>query len=62
MVTRKGLLYTVLAHLVRSIDRHATIPALHYVKLDADGKVLCVQATDIITHVTATIPCEGLCK
>lgn len=59
MHVRKGLLFAVLAQLCRSIDRHATMPVLQHVKLDADAGALRVEATDLTTHIVATIPCEG---
>ena len=59
MIVRKGLLHAVLAQLCRGIDRNSSIPVLSHVKLDADGSSLRVEATDLATHVVATIPCQG---
>jgi DNA polymerase III sliding clamp (beta) subunit (PCNA family) len=59
MIVRKGLLYAVLSHLCRSIDRHASITTLHHLKLDGDGNTFRIEATDLTTHVVATIPCDG---
>ena len=59
MIARKGLLYAVLSHVVRTIDRHSSMPALHHVKLESDGDTLRIEATDLTTHIVASIPCQG---
>ena len=59
MIIRKGQVYAVLSQLCRTIDRYASISALHHVKLEADGTTLHVEATDLLSHTVATIPCDG---
>lgn len=60
MIIRRGLLYAVLTQFHRLIDRHASIPALHHVKLESlDGTTLRIEATDLTTHTNATISCDG---
>ena len=59
MTIRKGLLHAVLSRVVRMISRNPSMPILQHVKLDADGSTLRVEATDLTTHIVASIPCEG---
>ena len=59
MIARKGLLYACLSHITRTIDRHSSMPALHHVKLESDGDTLKIEATDLTTHISAAIPCQG---
>ena len=58
MIIRRGLAHAVLSQLAR-IAHISTMPVLSHVKLISDGNILTLEATDLTTHITATIPSSG---